>query len=163
MKKLIFILMLGICFTQTDDVDNNKSLPNISDKNNSFAKGLLTNKIPSLIQYTHDYKLSDNYAIFGALGLWSWDLWDLFDSGHPLAGLGIAWQSNYNANGMMIVGSVVYMGDTIRNLSLSYQWRLGKSSNFVSLGGSYVYYSESLEDGSPQHDPMPVISFDRRF
>ena len=37
------------------------------------------------------------------------------------------------------------------------------SSNFISLGGGYAYYSESLEDGSPQHDPMPVISFDRRF
>ena len=161
MKKLILILMLGICFTQTDDVDNNKSLPSIFDKHNSFAKGLLTNKIPSPSLYTHDFKLSDNYAIFGALGLWSWDL-----QGNPLAGLGIAWQSNYNANGMMIVGSVVYMVDSIsymrnliRNLSLSYQWRLGKSSDFFSLGVNLCFYGYSFQDLFF----LPVISYDRRF
>ena len=150
MKKLIFILWVGICFTQTADVDNNKSSSNISDKKNSIGIGLLTNKSGNLLHYTHDYKLSDNYAIFGVVGLIN-------------LGLGIAWQSNYNANGMMISGSVGYAGDTFGNLSLSYQWRLGKSSNFVSLGGSYVYFSNSLEDGSSTHGPMPVISFDRRF
>ena len=91
MKKLILILSLGICFTQTADVDNNKSSSNISDKKNSIGIGLTTNKSPTLIQYTRDYKLSDNYAIFGVVGLIN-------------LGLGIAWQSNYNANGMMIVG-----------------------------------------------------------
>ena len=151
MKKLILILSLGICFTQTADVDNNKSSSNISDKKNSIGIGFLTNKSPNLIQYTHDYKLSDNYAIFGSLGFGS------------LLGLGIVWQSNYNANGMMIAGAAVYSGETFVNLSFSYQWRLGKSSNFFSLGGSYAYYSETLEDGSSQHGPMPVISFDRRF
>ena len=150
MKKLILILSLGICFTQTADVDNNKSSSNISDKKNSIGIGLLTNKSGNLLHYTHDYKLSDNYAIFGSLGFIS-------------LGLGIAWQSNYNANGMLIAGSVGYAGDTFGNLSLSYQWRLGKSSNFFSLGGSYAYYSETLEDGSSQHGPMPVISFDRKF
>ena len=151
MKKLILILSLGICFTQTADVDNKKSSSNISDKKNSIGIGLLTNKSGNLLHYTHDYKLSDNYAIFGVVGLI-----DL--------GLGIAWQSNYNANGMMIAGSVCYAGDTFGNLSLSYQWRLGKSSNFVSLGGSYAYHSDSFEKhGSPQSSLLPVISFDRRF
>ena len=150
MKKLILILSLGICFTQTADVDNNKSSSNISDKKNSIGIGLLTNKTPNLITYTRDYKLSDNYAIFGSLGFIS-------------LGLGITWQSNYNANGMMIAGSVGYAVDTYGNLSLSYQWQLGKSSNFFSLGGGYSYWSESLEDGSPQHGFVPVISFDRRF
>ena len=103
-----------------------------------------------MIQYTRDYKLSDNHAIFGSISPFS-------------VGLGMAWQSNYNANGIMIAGSVGYVGDTFGNLSLSYQWRLGKSSNFVSLGGSYGYFSNSLEDGSSTHGPMPVISFDRRF
>ena len=151
MKKLILILSLGICFTQTADVDNNKSSSNISDKKNSIGIGILTNKTLNLIQYTYDYKLSDNYAIFGSFGFGS------------LLGLGIVWQSNYNANGMMIAGSVGYAGDTFGNLSLSYQWRLGKSSNFFSLGGNYAYYSETLEVGSTQHGFMPVISFDRRF
>ena len=150
MKKLILILSLGICFTQTADVDNNKSSSNISDKKNSIGIGLTTNKTPTLIQYTRDYKLSDNHAIFGSISPFS-------------VGLGMAWQSNYNANGIMIAGSVGYVGDTFGNLSLSYQWRLGKSSNFFSLGGGYSYWSESLEDGSPQHGFVPVISFDRRF
>ena len=150
MKKLILILSLGICFTQTADVDNNKSSSNISDKKNSIGIGLLTNKTPNLITYTRDYKLSDNYAIFGSLGFIS-------------LGLGITWQSNYNANGMMIAGSVGYAGDTFGNLSLSYQWRLGKSSNFFSLGGDYFYNPSEYEDGSSQHGFVPVISFDRRF
>jgi len=150
MKKLIFILSLGICFTQTADVDNKKSSSNISDKKNSIVIGVFTNKSGYLIQYTHDYKLSDNYAIYGIVGFVN-------------VGLGIAWQSNYNANGMLIAGSVCYSGVTFAGLSLSYQWRLGKSSNFVSLGGRYSYWSESLEDGSPQHGFVPVISFDRRF
>ena len=93
MKKIILILSLGICFTQTADVDNNKSSSNISDKKNSIGIGLFTNKSSSLIQYTHDYKLSDNYAIFGVVGFIS-------------VGLGIAWQSNYNANGMMIMAII---------------------------------------------------------
>ena len=150
MKKLILILSLGICFTQTADVDNNKSSSNISDKKTSIGIGLLTNKSPNLIQYTHDYKLSDNYAIYGSLGFFS-------------VGSGIAWQSNYNANGMMIAGSVGYAGDTFGNLSLSYQWRLGKSSNFFSLGGDYFYNPSEYEDGSSQHGFVPVISFDWRF
>ena len=150
MKKLIFLLSLGICFTQTSDVDNNKSSSNISDKKNSIGIGLVTNKTPNLIQYTHDYKLSDNYAIFGVVGLIN-------------LGLGIAWQNNYNANGMMIAGSVGYAGDTFGNLSLSYQWRLGKSSNFFSLGGDYFYNPSEYEDGSSQHGFVPVISFDKRF
>ena len=150
MKQLILILSLGICFTQTADVDNNKSSSNISDKKNSIGIGLTTNKSPTLIQYTRDYKLSDNHAIFGSISPFS-------------VGLGMAWQSNYNANGIMIAGSVGYVGDTFGNLSLSYQWRLGKSSNFFSLGGGYSYWSESLDDGSPQHGFVPVISFDRRF
>ena len=150
MKKLILILSLGICFTQTADVDNNQSSSNISDKKNSIGIGLTTNKSPTLIQYTRDYKLSDNYAIFGVVGLIN-------------LGLGIAWQSNYNANGMMIAGSMCHGGDTFGNLSLSYQWRLGKSSNFFSLGGDYFYNPSEYEDGSSQHGFVPVISFDRRF
>ena len=151
MKKLILILSLGICFTQTADVDNNKSSSNISDKKNSIGIGEFTNKSANSIGYTHDYKLSDNYAIFGVVGFVN-------------VGLGIAWQSNYNANGMLIAGSVCYSGVTFAGLSLSYQWRLGKSSNFVSLGGRYSYYSDSVEkDGSPLSILLPVISFDRRF
>ena len=150
MKKLILILSLGICFTQTADVDNNKSSSNISDKKNSIGIGLLTNKSGNLLHYTHDYKLSDNYAIFGVVGLIN-------------LGLGIAWQSNYNANGIMIAGSVGYVGDTFGNLSLSYQWRLGKSSNFFSLGFNATHDFVELEDNETPIGYFPVISFDRRF
>ena len=150
MEKLIFIFLLGLCFTQTSSIDNNKSSSNISDKLNLIGIGLLTNKTFNLIQYTSDYKLSENYAFFVSLGFFS-------------VGSGITWQSNYNANGMMISGGVTFAAIISGNLSLSYQWRLGKSSNFVSLGGSYVYFYNSLEDGSSTYGPMPVISFDRRF
>lgn len=150
MKKLILLLWVGICFTQTADVDNNKSTSNISDKKNSIGIGLSTNKTINLIQYTHDYKLSDNYAIFGSISPFS-------------GGLGIAWQNNYNANGMMIAGSVAYAGDTFVNLSFSYQWRLGKSSNFFSLGFNADYSFDKLEDNETPFGFFPVISFDRRF
>ena len=150
MKKLIFILSLGICFTQTADVDNNKSSSNISDKKNSIGIGEFTNKSANSIGYTHDYKLSDNYAIFGVVGFVN-------------VGLGIAWQSNYNANGMMIAGSMCHGGDTFGNLSLSYQWRLGKSSNFFSLGFNATYDFVELEDNETPIGYFPVISFDRRF
>ena len=150
MKKIILILSLGICFTQTADVDNNKSSSNISDKKNSIGIGLLTNKSGNLLHYTYDYKLSDNYAIFGVVGLIN-------------LGLGIAWQSNYNANGMMIAGSMCYGDDTFGNLSLSYQWRLGKSSNFFSLGFNATYDFVELEDNETPIGYFPVISFDRRF
>ena len=150
MKKLILILSLGISFTQTADVDNNKSSSNISDKKNSIGIGLTTNKSPTLIQYTRDYKLSDNHAIFGSISPFS-------------VGLGMAWQSNYNANGIMIAGSVGYVGDTFGNLSLSYQWRLGKSSNFFSLGFNATYDFVELEDNETPIGYFPVISFDRRF
>ena len=150
MKKIILILSLGICFTQTADVDNNKSSSNISDKKNSIGIGVFTNKSGNLIQYTHDYKLSDNYAIFGVVGFVN-------------VGLGIAWQSNYNANGMLIAGSVCYSGVTFGNLSLSYQWRLGKSSNFFSLGFNATYDFVELEGDETPYGYFPVISFDRRF
>ena len=150
MKKLLLILSLGICFTQTADVDNNKSSSNISDKKNSIGIGLTTNKTQNLIQYTRDYKLSDNHAIFRSISPFS-------------VGLGMAWQSNYNANGMMIAGSAGYAGDTFGNLSLSYQWRLGKSSNFFSLGVNSSYFSEKLFFNDSQFVYSPVISFDRRF
>ena len=152
MKKLIFILSLGICFTQTADVDNNKSSSNISDKKNSIGIGLTTNKTQNLIQYTRDYKLSDNHAIFGSISPFS-------------VGLGMAWQSNYNANGIMMAGSVGYVGDTFGNLSLSYQWRLGKSSNFFSLGvnSGYHFECDECESDLVNFVPLPVISFDRRF
>ena len=108
MKKLILILSLGICFTQTADIYNNTSLSNISDKKNSIGIGLTTNKTQNLIQYTYDYKLSDNYALLGSVGLFS-------------LGSGIVWQSNYNANGMMIAGSACYAESIYLNLSFSYQ------------------------------------------
>ena len=103
-----------------------------------------------MIQYTRDYKLSDNYAILGSVGFFS-------------LGSGIAWQSNYNANGMMIAGSMCYGDDTFGNLSLSYQWRLGKSSNFFSLGLNADYSFDKLEDNETPFGFFPVISFDRRF
>ena len=150
MKKLILILSLGICFTQSADVDNNQSLSNISDKKNSIGIGVFTNKSGNLIQYTHDYKLSDNYAIYGIVGFVN-------------VGLGIAWQSNYNANGMLIAGSGYYSGVTSGGLSLSYQWRLGKSSNFFSLGVNSNYHFEELVGDEKPYGFFPVISFDRRF
>ena len=150
MKKLILILSVAICFTQKTDLDNNKSSSNISDNKNSIGIGLTTNKTQNFIQYTHDYKLSDNYAILGSVGLFS-------------LGSGIVWQSNYNANGMMIAGSASYAESAYLNLSFSYQWRLGESSNFFSLGVNSNYHFEELVGDEKPYGFFPVISFDRRF
>ena len=159
MKKLILILSLGICFTQTADVDNKKSSSNISDKKNSIGIGLLTNKTLNLIQYTHDYKLSDNFAIFGLLGYGN------------LLGVGLTWQSKYNENGFMIgwSGGVVVGGASFGSFAISYQWRLGNNSNYLSLGLlNYAYYQSYYDYYGYEWQEietiiLPVISYDYRF
>ena len=55
------------------------------------------------------------------------------------------------------------------NLTLSYQWRLGQTHNFFSLGvSSYAYEYRSYSyygDGEPKKGQtfVPVLSIDRRF
>ena len=212
MKKLIFIMIVGICFTQTyedlvilkngseihgiiieqkpneyikiqsgqnvfvfqmdeievmkkeiisnEDVSNNKSESNIFDKNHSIGIGIGTNKSFNILQYTYDLKLSDNAALFALLGYGN------------IFGLGITWQSNYNDDGFMVgwSGGMDVEGASFGSLSLSYQWRLKNSSNFISLGlssnASVVteydwYYDEYVE--STYTFVLPIISFDKRF
>jgi hypothetical protein len=111
----------------------------ISEKNHSIGFGFLTNKTYNLLQYTYDIKLNDNFSIYGLLGIGN------------LYGLGIAWQKNYNENGLMIgwSGGIDVGDDPFGSFSVSYQWRIGESQNFFSLGTSNFLF--------------PIISLDRRF
>ena len=142
MKRLILlsvILIVGCVFTQ-DDIE-------YINKRHSIGIGF-TNKTYNIIRYTYDIKLSNNTAIFTMLG-------------YPqLFGLGHTIQSNYNSNGML-VGMGVGLGaggNSFATLSVSYQWKLSKSTNFFSLGINNVFFYEE-----PSFSFLPVISIDKRF
>jgi hypothetical protein len=139
---------------------NNKS--DISNKNNSIGIGIGTNKSFNVIQYTHDFRISKGNSIFIMLGYGN------------LFGLGWTYQSNYNENGLMIGwgGGTDVNGDSFGSFSGSYQWRLGNSNAFFSLGfTSFAYtvrrYNYSDYGGYYTDDIetviMPVISIDTRF
>ena len=204
MKKLIFILMAEITFTQTyEDVvilidgseihgtiieqkqneyikiqsgknifvfqieelvlikkelvkaSNDSSA--IFNKKSSIGIGL-TNKSFNYIQYTYDFKLSRNTALFVLLGY-----------GNAL-GVGLAVQNNYNDNGMMLglSSGTNVNGNSFANISVAYQWRLGKKSHFLSLGlSSYAFrvtnhslYSSHTEVTKSM---IPIIAYDYRF
>ena len=145
-KLLLFILLIiGVIYPQEES--------QYSDKKHSFGFGYGTNKSFNLFQYTYNVKLSKHISFFALAGVWNY------------GGIGFSWQSNHDENGFLIgLSSGASFGEAAFNcISSSYQWRLGKSSNFFSLGGCYFYNTESYEDGSSQHGFVPVISFDRRF
>ena len=90
-------------------------------------------------------------------------------------GIGFSWQDNYNKNGWKANAGLDTEVEAIYklfedyennseyinyiyaiNYSIYYQWKLGKSLNFFSLGISYT-------DTYWGNFPLPIVSFDRRF
>jgi len=138
---------------------SNKIKPDIENKRHSIGIGIGTNKTFNLIQYTYDLKLSESVSLYGLIGFGN------------IFGLGVAWQQNYNDNGLMLgwSGGVDIDERAFGSLTLSYQWRLGQTQNFFSLGlTSYAYEYESYSYyGGWETELMqvflPVLSIDRRF
>ena len=138
-KLLLFILLIvGCVFAQNaSDYLNTK---------HTLGVGFSTNKSSNILEYTLGVKISDNYIIYGFVGF-------------PTNGLGLTFQSNYNENGFTfgLAGGIDWNGNNILYVPVSYQWQLGKSSNFLSCGigfGLFAYDNVYV---------LPIISFDRRF
>ena len=137
----------------------NKIDPKYWNKRHSIGIGFGTNKTFNIIQYTYDLKLSESVSLYGLIGFGN------------LFGLGVAWQQNYNDNGLMLgwSGGIDVAGSAFGSLALSYQWRLGQNHTFFSLGlASYAYEYESYSyygDWETELIQMfvPVLSIDRRF
>ena len=144
----------------------NKIDPKYWNKRHSIGIGFGTNKTFNIIQYTYDLKLSKSVSLYGLIGFGN------------LFGLGVAWQQNYNDNGLMLgwSGGIDVEGASFGSLALSYQWRLGQNHTFFSLGlASYAYEYESYSDYGGWEDEgamseteliqmfVPVLSIDRRF
>ncbi len=138
---------------------SNKIKSDIENKKHSIGIGFGTNKTFNLIQYTYDLKLSESFSIYGLIGFGN------------LFGLGVAFQQNYNDNGLMVgwSGGVDIDELAFGSFTLSYQWRLGQTQNFFSLGVSsyaYEYRSYSYYGGWETELIqmfVPVLSIDRRF
>ena len=138
---------------------SNKINPKYWNKRHSIGIGIGTNKTFNIIQYTYDLKLSKSVSLYGLIGFGN------------LFGLGVAWQQNYNDNGLMLgwSGGIAVDGLAFGSLALSYQWRLGQTQNFFSLGlASYAYEYESYSYYGGWETELiqmfvPVLSIDRRF
>jgi len=142
-----------------DDSSNDKKTSSIINKNKSIGLGFGTNKTFNILQYTYDLKLSKNFSIYSLLGFGN------------LYGLGIAWQQNYNENGLMVgwSGGIDIDESAFGSFSVSYQWRLKESSTFLSLGiSSYAYEQYTYNYFYGGYYEMvqvfvPIISIDNRF
>jgi hypothetical protein len=133
---------------------NKNTRQNTSDigkKKHSIGIGIGTNKTFNLIQYTYDLKLSESFSLYGLIGYAN------------LFGLGVAWQQNYNDNGLMLGWSrgVDVDESAFGSIALSYQWRLGQNPTFLSLG-LFIW-----SKGNMNLWMMPlgtvILSIDRRF
>ena len=138
---------------------SNKIDPKYWNKKHSIGIGIGTNKTFNIIQYTYDLKLSKSVSLYGLIGFGN------------LFGLGVAWQQNYNDNGLMLgwSGGIDVDGLAFGSLALSYQWSLGQSPTFFSLGVTswayearyYSYFGGWRTEIYQQF--VPVLSIDRRF
>jgi hypothetical protein len=152
----IFVYQMDEIDKITKEINENAvNSSDIKDKEMSFGVGFFTNKNYNLVQITKDFKISKNWAIFVAAGFGN------------VFGVGITGQTNYNDNGLIFgwSGGVDYEGYSYGSFSLAYQWRLGKSSNFLSLGitsAAYEYY-DYYYGNTTATGFIPVISFDYRF
>ena len=145
--------------TYTEEKIKKNNLEHIKN-NHSIGIGVSINKSFNIIQYTYDIKLSKNTSIFALLGYGN------------IIGLGLTWQSNYNENGYMfgMSGGVDVSGSPFRNFATSYQWRLGESSRYFSLGlllysFQITYYGYSNDESYSKMKKIifPIISYDYRF
>tara|TARA_Y100001970_G_C13694510_1_gene584073 strand:- start:111 stop:581 length:471 start_codon:yes stop_codon:yes gene_type:complete len=156
MKYFILLLILfGLSLSE----ETESAGSDIKDKTWSIGCGSVTNKTFNLIQFTKDFKISDNWSFF-------------LSSGFPsVFGLGITGQSDYNNNGLIFSWAAagawsaeeVGYGLTIESISLAYQWRILKSSNFISFGLNSRSLTDAYGEDYTWTSPSPVFSFDYRF
>ena len=157
MKKLLLIGFLIVGgFAQK--IDSYKDTSKYFDNHLSVGIGFGTIKVINFVQSSYDLKLSNNISLFGYLGFPS------------LIGAGISWQQNYNQNGWMLCSSVGTSSPSIRAnlLGISYQWQIGDSPTYFSLGIStsvHEYYPccPTQAEAKWMIFPLPIISLDKRF
>jgi len=148
---------------------------NLSDKTWSFAVGLGTNRNFSLLGFSKDLRIGNQFSffvtadipvviIFGE-GEWGY--------GYALAGIGFTYQKNYNGKGFKITNTLSFQmhdgagGDWINHSSINYQWKIGPQS-FISSGimiGRYWEndYYDNQRHSHLEHYVFPTISYDFRF
>ena len=85
-----------------------------------------------------------------------------------MSGLGIAYQNNYNGNGVNFSHTVGFYADgnqylTSLHLSLNYQWAIGKQS-FISTGIMWGLFDHEVHNSIKTAEYLyPTVSYDYRF
>ena len=145
---------------------------NLSDKTWSFAVGFGTNRNFSLLGISKDFKIGDQFSFFVTADIpvvIKFD--DKWGDGHALAGIGFAYQNNYNGKGFNITNTFNYQmydgteGDVTYHSSINYQWKIG-SHSFISGGimmGKYWSYDHFIHNYFLEDYVSPTISYDYRF
>ena len=137
----------------------------VKDKTWSFAGGFGTNRSLSFLGIAKDFRIGNNFSFFLTAGI-----------GTAMPGLGFAYQSDYNNNGINFSATMglQHLDETQNsfNSALNYQWKLNKNL-FISLGimgGMNWDYYPLCNNGSGCVDSfrkeqyiLPTISFDFRF
>ena len=145
---------------------------NLSDKTWSFAVGLGTNRNFSLLGFSKDLRIGNQFALFVTADIpIVITFGDGFGEGHALLGIGIACHENYNGKGFNITNTLNYQmydgigGDVTHHSSIQYQWEIG-SQSFISSGimvGKYWVKSNNCEGSCPKYQLeeyyMPTISY----
>ena len=154
-RLIILLLIVGCVFAQK--VDSYENTSKYFDNHLSVGIGFGTIKVLNFVQISYDVKLSQNISLFGYLGL------------PTIIGSGISWQQNYNHNGWMLCSSIGIVPNglsPITNLGISYQWQIGNSLTYFSIGIStqaFEYYPSDSDEAKWMIFPLPIISLDRRF
>ena len=124
----------------------------IFDKNRSLAVGIGTNRSLSLVSISQDFKMTQNSSFFLTAGI-----------GSAIIGTGVAYQNNYNNNGIQISTTFGLSTPSIWiswHTTLNYQWYINDNSfiSFGVMGG--VDWDENTES-LPYI--FPTVSYDYRF
>ena len=145
---------------------------NLSDKTWSFAVGLGTNRNFSLLGFSKDLRIGNQFALFVTADIpIVITFGDGFGEGHALLGIGIACHENYNGKGFNLTNTLNYQmydgigGDVTHHSSIQYQWEIG-SQSFISSGimvGKYWEKSNNCEGSCPKYQLeeyyIPTISY----
>jgi len=144
----------------------------LEQKTWSFAVGFGTNRNFSLLGISKDFKIGDQFSFFVTADIpvvIKFD--DKWGDGHALAGIGFAYQNNYNGKGFNITNTFNYQmydgteGDVTYHSSINYQWKIG-SHSFISGGimmGKYWSYDHFIHNYFLEDYVSPTISYDYRF
>ena len=124
----------------------------IFDKNRSLAVGIGTNRSLSLVSISQDFKMTQNSSFFLTAGI-----------GSAIIGTGVAYQNNYNNNGIQISTTFGLSTPSIWiswHTTLNYQWYINDNSfiSFGVMGG--LDWDENIES-LPYISP--TVSYDYRF